>query len=232
MRTLCILLAGCSLLTADATKPASEPAKTRTETLQFNVNWPSGLTLGEGKLTSSFNGQEWSFSMNVDAALPAFAVAESAKSQATAELCSVELVKEGTRGKRTTTETTSFDASTLTATRKTGKGGGKSEIRVNACAKDALTFIQFIRRELSAGRLPPAQSVYYGAGYATRVQYSGTVKVVQEGEYVDADKLQATIKGPASDFTVDLIFLRDAARTPFRAQIPVAVGKLTVEFSR
>jgi hypothetical protein len=64
------------------------------------------------------------------------------------------------------------------------------------------------------------------------VQYAGAVKVVQDGQYVDADKLQAVIKGPASEFTVDLLFLRDAARTPLQAQIPVTVGKFTVEFSR
>jgi hypothetical protein len=196
------------------------------------VNWPSGLSLGEGLITSAFNGQEWTFSMNVDAAIPAFAVSESAKSRATADLCAIELTKEATRGKRVTTESTKFDSSKLIATRETGKGGGKSEIRINACAKDALTFIQHIRRELASGRLPTAQPVYYGAGYSTRVQYTGAVKVVQDGQYVDADKLQAVIKGPASEFTVDLLFLRDAARTPLQAQIPVTVGKFTVEFSR
>ena len=30
-----------------------EPPKSKYETLQFNVNWPSGLSLGEGQLTSS-----------------------------------------------------------------------------------------------------------------------------------------------------------------------------------
>ena len=89
-----------------------------------------------------------------------------------------------------------------------------------------------MRRELAAGRLPAAQPVYYGAAYATRVQYSGTVKVVQDGQYVDADKLQAVVKGPASEFTIDLLFLRDAERTPFQVHIPVAVGKFTVEFTR
>ena len=227
---------------AEGVKAAAQPAakaevkteatKTKSETLQFSVNWPSGLSLGEGQIASSFNGREWSFSMNVDAAIPAFAVSESAKSRATADLCSMELTREATRGKRITSETTTFDSSKLIATRQTGKGGGQTEIRINACAKDALTFIQFMRRELAAGRLPAAQQVFFGSGYATRVQYTGAVKVVQEGQYVDADKLQATIKGPASEFTVDLLFLRDAARTPLQAQIPVSVGKFTVEFSR
>ena len=53
-----------------------------------------------------------------------------------------------------------------------------------------------------------------------------------EGQYVDADKLTANVKGPASEFQVELLFLRDADRTPLRAQIPVAIGKFTVEFTR
>jgi hypothetical protein len=228
LRAACLALAAalCPALLAD------EPAKKKSEVLRFNVNWPSGLSLGEGQWTSAFDGQQWTFSMNVDAAIPAFAVAESAKSRATPDLCSTYLEKEATRGRRVVSETTTFDASKLTATRQTGKGGGKTEMRIAGCARDALTFIQHLRRELAAGRLPSAQSVYYGAPYATRVQYSGTVKVVRDGQYVDADKLQATIKGPASEFTVDLFFLRDSDRTPFQVQIPVAVGKFTVEFER
>lgn len=255
-----LLLAGSLLVADEAAKSAAEPTKSNTqisrnaanalkpepetpapvaatgnrksETLRFSVNWPSGLSLGEGQITSTFNGEQWSFKMNVDAAIPAFSVAESAQSNATSDLCTTELSREATRGKRIVKETTKFDASSLTATRQTAKGGGKSEVRINACAKDALTFIQHIRRELAAGRLPSAQPVYFGAAYATRVQYAGAVRVSHEGEYVDADKLQAAVKGPASEFTVDLLFLRDAGRTPLQAQFPVAIGKFTVEFSR
>ena len=137
------------------------PAKpaNRSETLHFNVNWPSGLSLGEGELSSAFSASGgWSFSMSVDAALPAFPIAESAKATAGTDLCTTELTKESTRGKRKTTEKTTFDSSKLTATRTTlTNNGGKSEIRTSACARDALTFVQFIRRELAAGRLPPAQ---------------------------------------------------------------------------
>ena len=211
--------------------PPDQP-KAKSETLHFTVNWPSGLSLGEGQLISTQTPDGWSFSMNVEAAIPAYAVAESAKSKATADFCSIELEKTGTRGKREVTETTKFDASTMTATRETKKGGGKSEMRITACARDALTFLQFLRRELVAGKLPQAQPVYYGAGYQTRVQYTGTTKIVADGQAIDADKLTANFKGPASEFSVDMWFARDETRTPLKAQIPVAVGKFTVEFSR
>jgi hypothetical protein len=211
---------------------APEAPKPRQETLHFNVNWPSGLSLGEGSLTSSQTASGWTFSMKVEAAIPAFTISEAARSKAGGDLCSLELRKQATRGSRIVDETTKFDASSLTATRQTGKGGGKSEIRISACAKDALTFLQFLRHELIAGRLPAAQHVYYGAGYQTRVQYVGTQRVVSNGEAIDADKLTVFIKGPSSEFSVDLLFARDAVRTPVEAVIPVAVGKFTVEFVR
>ena len=82
----------------------------------------------------------------------------------------------------------------MTATRKT-QGGGKSDLSTSSCAKDALTFVHFLRRELAAGRLPAQQKVYYGSGYSVRVQFIGTQRVTVGNEAVEADKITATIKG-------------------------------------
>jgi len=215
-----------------APAPPPPEKKPRNETLQFNVNWPSGLSLGEGQLTASQTPEGWSFSMKVDASIPAFRITEAARSRTSADLCTLELHKEANRGSRTLEETTKFDASALTATRQTGKGGGKSEIRTSACAKDALAFLQFVRNELIAGRVPGAQQVFYGAPYQTRLQYVGAQRITSSGEAQDADKLTAFIKGPASEFSVDLFFARDEHRTPLQAVVPVPIGKLTVEFIR
>lgn len=219
---------------APAVPAAPAAPAPKSESLRFNLNWPSGLSLGEGELTSTIGAGGWTFAMKLDAAIPAFPIAEAAKAAAGADLCSTELVKEATRGRRKVGEKTTFDSAKLTATRKTTNmpDGGKTEVRINACAKDALTFIQFLRRELAAGRLPQAQPVYYGSGYQTRLQFIGTQRVRSGSEYVDADKLTAFIKGPASEFTVDLFFARDASRTPISITIPVAIGKFTVEFER
>jgi hypothetical protein len=205
--------------------------KPKTETLHFTVNWPSGLSLGEGEMTSSFDGNLWNLTFSVEAALPGFGVIESAESKATADFCSVELKKKLQRGARKSEEETTFNPSTRIATRHT-INGGKSEMNIGSCVRDALTFVHFLRRELSSGRLPPAQPVYYGAPYQTQVQYAGTQNVRTASELVETDKLTATIKGPAAKLTVDLFFARDEARTPLFVQIPLAMGSFTVEFSR
>jgi hypothetical protein len=219
---------------AKVAEPEAAPKEPKGESLRFNVNWPSGLSLGEGELISTLEGGAWTFSFNVEAAIPGFAVAESGASRASADFCSLELNKKSKRGKRETEEQTIFDMKELKATRTTltPKGGGKSEMQTPACARDALTFIRYLRRELAAGRLPASQQVYYGAPYQTRVQYKGTQEVRVGSEMVEADILTATIKGPATELSVDLFFARDQARTPLLAQIPVVVGKFTVEFIR
>jgi hypothetical protein len=219
---------------APAKAAAADPPKpkpTKSETLHFTVNWPSGLSLGEGVLTAVLQDGEWSFSMKADAAVPGFAISEGGKSRASAEYCSTELHKTATRGKKVVDETTTFDAGALRATRTTSKGG-KSEFRIPACAKDAIAFLFFVRKELAAGRIPPAQPVYYGAAYNTRVVYAGTQRIQSNHESVEADKLTAHIKGPVAELTVDLFFARDTPRTPLLAQFGTALGKFSVEFSR
>jgi len=217
--------------TSASVNPPVAAQKPRAETLHFNVNWPSGLTLGEGELSSAPSNNGWKFSMKGEAGFPAFPITEGANSTATSDLCSVELTKDSIRGKRHTTEKTAFDASTLIATRTTvTNNGGKSEVRINACAKDAVTFLQFLRRELAAGRLPQPQQVFYGSPYQTRVQYVGTQQYRSQNQLIDADKLTAYIKGPATELTVELLFARDPARTPLLITVPVALGKFTVEF--
>jgi hypothetical protein len=210
---------------------APAAAKNKSETLRFSVNWPSGLSLGEGELSSVLADKRWTFAFKADAAVPGFAVREAAQSKASDALCSVEFTKQSTRGKRVSEEKTTFDSSAMTATRETIKGG-KSEIKTSGCARDALTFLQFLRRELAAGRLPAVQPVYYGGGYITRAKYIGTQRIRSGAEMVEADKLELTIKAAASEIPVEIFFARDEARTPMVANIPVALGKFSVEFTR
>lgn len=208
--------------------PSNKPAKS--EALHFNVNWPSGLSLGEAELSATPSDSALHFALQMDASLPGFAVSETVSSRATKGYCSLELSKRGTRGKRKVDERTEFDTSALKATRQT-KGGGKSEVSISPCAKDALTFVHFLRRELAAGRLPAQQKVYYGAAYDVRVTFAGTQQIVIGGESVEADKLTATIKG-ASEITADLFFAKDAGRTPLLIQTPLPMGKFSMELVR
>ncbi|MEO8131486.1 MAG: DUF3108 domain-containing protein [Bryobacteraceae bacterium] len=224
-------------LTAELRGGAAEEKKiAQSETLNYSINWPSGLSLGEGQLSStrtkSADGEHWEFGLNLEAAVPGFPLQETISSKANAGYCSTELDKNSIRGKKTSKETTTFDSVKMTATRTTLNGGGKSEMSLPACAKDALAYIFFLRRELAQGRLPILQKVYYGSPYDTRVQFMGAQTIRVGDSQVDTDRILATIKGPASEVTVELFFARDPVRTPVLIKVPLAMGKFSMEIIR
>jgi len=210
------------------------------ESLRYTINWPSGLSLGEATLrsdrlrdkTGEKPREQWDFALDIDASVPGFVVRDHYQSTASADLCSTQLEKSYTHGKRKAEERIVFDQQKNTATRQTLNGGGKSEISIPPCARDALTFIQFARRELAQGRLAPQQQVVFGAVYQVRIEFTGGQNIRVGEERLDADRIVATLKGPSTDLTVEVYFARDAARTPLLARIPLALGAFTVELVR
>jgi len=208
------------------------------ETLHYSVNWPSGLSLGEATLRSDWTtkGTEsapgWDFELNLDASVPGFAIRDQYHSTANVDFCSWRLDKKTARGARTGEERVIFDPKTNTATRETVRGGqiaGTSQLSVPLCARDALTLLQFVRRELSQGRLPPQQPAILGAAYQVRLEYLGTTPVQLGNQQMDADRFRTSIKGPASDLTLEMFFRRDAVRTPVMMKIPLPLATFTVE---
>jgi hypothetical protein len=222
------------------------------ETLHYVVNWQSGLSLGEATLSSSraiwvVGGTEsarWSFDMDIDASVPGFAIRDhysstaspgaSSSSGAGPEFCSAKLDKTVSRGSHKGEEMVTFDQDQHTITRATqpeGDGGGKSDASVSPCARDGLAFLQFVRQELAQGRLVPQQSVVLGSLYNVRLEFAGTETLKKLGQPVEADRIHATIKGPASDLGVDIFFAKDTVRTPVLARIPLELGTFTVELA-
>ncbi len=216
-------------------------ASVRAETLHYAIDWQSGLSLGEATLSSGqstyvvngVNTPRWNFDLDIDAGVPGFAISDhytssaggTAGASAGAEICSTRLDKTVHRGSHKNEEALVFDQEHNTVTR-----GGR-EISVSSCARDALSFLQFVRQELAQGRLAPQSTVYLGAGYNVRLEFAGTEQVKKLGKAVDADKLHATIKGPASDLAVDIFFGKDEARTPLAARIPLPLGIFSVELA-
>ena len=219
---------------AHAADQKGAPAPPAEEQLNYTINWPTGLSLGEATLKTQrvkSEGGGWQTDFTLDASVPGFAVLENAKSTADAEFCSVRLEKQYTRGKRKSEESTRFDTQSGKATRET-KGGGKSEINTGHCGRDPLAYLDFLRRELSQGRLPPHQTVYFGAAYRISVQFGGTQQVMVSGQRMEADRLIATLKGDKADVTFDVFFAKDAARTPVLVKVPFQLATFSMELVR
>jgi len=202
------------------------------ESLRYSINWASGLSLGEAALRADKGKEAWDFEVTMDASIPGFALRDRYHSGATLDLCSLQLEKSFTHGTRKADEKITFDQQNHTASRETQNGGGKSDVSISSCAKDALTFLQFARSELAQGRLPPQQQVVFGAIYNVRIEYTGAQRIKVGDLAADADRILATIKGPTTDLTVEIFFARDAVRTPLLARIPLALGTFTVELIR
>jgi hypothetical protein len=206
------------------------------ESLRYSVNWPSGLSLGEATLRSDHASEgaanPWDFELELDASVPGFAVRDRYRATASADLCSAQLDKTISHGTRKNEERITFDQPRNTATRQTLHGGGKSEISISPCARDPLALLQFARRELAQGRMVPQQAVIFGSVYQIRLESKGVQQIRVGSERLDADRIQTTLKGPATDLTFEMFFARDAARTPVFVKLPLAMGAFTVELIR
>jgi hypothetical protein len=200
------------------------------ETLRYSVRWPTGVTLGDAVFSARRTTAGWSLETTVNAGIPGFTIRDSYLASATSDLCSIELEKNIQHRTKQTREKTTFDQQKRRATRVTTlpPNGGTSEFDIPSCGKDAVSFVYFMRREMGQGRVPPAETVFFGAGYSVSLKYSGEVKVAQAA----ADRLVGTVKGPNSSFTIEVDFARDAARTPLAIRVPLAVGTLSAELVR
>jgi hypothetical protein len=213
--------------------PATAPSL-QNEQLSYSINWPSGLSLGESRLSaasakSADNApNRLHFEFSVDAAVPGFQVLDRYQANATPDYCSVDMEKKTQHGKKKTDEKTTFDQQTGTASRETD-GGGKSDLQISSCGKDALTYLFYVRHELSQGRIPAPQTVYFGAPYQIRVEFAGTQSIRIGENRVEADRLTASAKGPSSEINFEVFFLKDAARTPALVRVPLSLGMFSME---
>jgi hypothetical protein len=206
------------------------------ESLRYSINWQSGLSLGEANLgaerSHANDSQSWQFSLDLDASVPGYPLRDQYRSGASPELCAVRFEKDYQHGSRKGKELLTFDQQKNTVTRKTLDGGGESTFNVPPCAREALSYLQFVRSELAQGRVAPPQSIVFGAIYSVRLDLKGTEKIAAGAKPVDADHLVVTIKGPSSDRTIDVYFAKDAARTPLAAKVPTELGVFSVELLR
>jgi hypothetical protein len=207
------------------------------EQLRYSINWPSGLSLGEAQLGSARQKTEADaaprlhLTFDLDAGVPGFPVSDRYRSEASNEYCSVEFQRTATHGPKKTDEKETFDQQAGTATRQT-KDGGKSELKTPSCGRDALAFLYFVRRELSQGRMPPTQTVFFGAPYEVKLAFAGTQSIKLADKQVEADRVNASVKGAASEISFEVFFLKDAARTPALVRVPLAMGTFSMELVR
>jgi hypothetical protein len=228
-RRVALILFPMAALALAADAPSGFPYQD--ETLHYEVNWPSGLSLGDASLTAHHSGENWEIAMSLDAAIPGFPIADRYHSITGAEQCSSEFERDASHGKKKTSEKTTFDYKQGRAFRAT-KDGGKSEATIGSCARDALAFLYFARRELGQGRVPPQQDVFFGAVYSVRLEYTGAQTITVADKPTVTDRVAVTFRGPASNSSFEMFFARDAARTPLLVRVPSNLGTIIMALVR
>jgi Protein of unknown function (DUF3108) len=203
------------------------------EDLNYSVNWPSGLNLGEAHLHARRGGTNWNFSFTLDASIPGFAVSDSYRSIAVPDFCSTSFERTTTHGSRKINERETIDRDRSLATRITvGKEGGKSEFPVPMCVRDALTFLFYARRELGQGRVPSVQQILMGGLIEMRMSYAAAPIITVAGKQVQSDQVTCTVKTSTSTYTFDTWYARDPARTLLLVSLPLSMGKFSMELTR
>jgi hypothetical protein len=186
--------------------------------------------MGEGRMNARrLEGGRWEFDLTLDASVPGVTVQDHYRSVATADLCSVEFERDSAHGAKKSREKVTFAQNDRTAHRTTTtNGGGSSDFSVPACARDALTFLYFTRREMGQGRVPPADKLVFGGPYDIRLEYPGPETL----KGAVTDRLQSSVRGPSSNVSFDLLFARDPARTPLLIRVPLTLGTFSLELTR
>lgn len=199
------------------------------ESLKYSIVYSSGLSLGGASFNAAHSAAGWSFDATLDAAVPGFNVSDMLRGSANDQLCSTEFTRDINNGSKKTREKTTFDE-------KSGKGhrvttlpqdGGESTFTIPTCARDALTYVYYARRELGQGRVPHPQEIYYGGSYWTKMDYAGAQNITINKKSILTDHVVVSVKGPKSDFSFEVFYARDAARTPLEIRVPAAAGTLT-----
>ncbi len=229
-------LYGSAVLTAGAADLKLSGFPFTDESLRYSVTGQPGLSWGEAHMTATRRtaangGERWDFQLALDATVPGFKVSDTYRADSSLDFCAATFEKAFVHGARKSHEFTYFNSEDGLARRYTD-GGGKSEVPVSSCARDALTFLYFARRELGQGRVPPREDVLCGALYRVQMVYKDAQAVKVHDQDAEADRVVVTVKGLASETTFEMFFARDAARTPLLVRVPLSLGTVSLELAR
>src|SRR4029077_13869536 len=116
-----LLMASLTIVAVAA--PPVGPPSFDNEQLHYNINWPSGLSLGEAALSASSSKpapdapQRLHLQFDIDAGVPGFSVTDRYRSEAAGEFCSSEFARTTTHGRNKRDEKKTFDSDNGNVTR-------------------------------------------------------------------------------------------------------------------
>ena len=90
-----------------------------------------------------------------------------------------------------------------------------------------------MRHELSQGRIPPHANDVSSARLTISGWISRARRRIQLGDkQVEADRVTASVKGPSSEISFEVFFLKDRSAHARLVRVPLALGTFSMELVR
>lgn len=207
---------GASLAIAATLQAQPAPATfPNGEYLQYSLDWPSGLSAGTAEFEARFTDPGWRFEATVVASHPKLQIDNRFISRTDGGLCSIEFEKHIRHGTKRANELLRFRDGQLERTNLERAGEEPPGVSTVArCARDALSFFYFVRRELASGRIPPSATVHFGAGYSLRMDHASERRLIWEGQRRLVDEIRVSVRGDQAEHSFFGYFDREAGRLP------------------
>jgi hypothetical protein len=240
LAALWLVLAGAAAAQAPSPaigQPPAQPTPKLTgfpwqnETLKYTMSWQSGLPIGDVTFNARKSDSGWDFEVSGSLGIPGFAISDKYLASAGADLCSASLERDTNHAGKVGREKTTFDQKGGHAQRVTLQpdGGGKSEMKIGTCARDAVAYSYYAREELGQGRMPPSVDTYFGSAYKVSMVYTGSQDLTVNKQRVITDHVNVSVKGSRSDFHFEVFYARDPARTPLQIRVPLSMGTFSLD---
>lgn len=198
------------------------------ETLKYKLLWPSNISLGEAVFRVSSSQGTLHFEVTMEADLPTRSISGLFTSSASREdLCSLEFQSKVTEGVRTSEESIQFDQKNHQATKISH--GQSSSVAIPNCARDPVTFLYYLRKQLAAGSSVDAATFFLGLEQSLEVKTDGSDTVTVRGQQQTTDKYLVNYNGQNSARSFELWFSKDARREPVMIRLPFPLAVFSAE---
>jgi uncharacterized protein DUF3108 len=231
--TAVLLLLLCPASLAAQSASSSWPVLASPEKLNYNLLWPSGISLGEAVLQASRGENQVRLEAKVIADLPQYHVAYTFTSVTTEEFCSIRFRQILLEGGGTVDDAYEFDQQKHEV-HHTRNGGTATTASISDCARDPLALLYYFRQQLALGKMPlgtPEASVRFYLGGELTAHYSAVPSdsVHLGSKKPEGDRVLIRVQGSQSTPSFEVWIRSDVSRVPVALRIPFSLGTFSAE---
>ena len=206
---------------------SSWPVLTSGEKLEYNLKWPSGISLGEAMLKATHNGNQKYLEATVDADLPQYHTLYTFSSVTNEQFCSQQFRMVLHEGKRISNDSFEFDQKNHQVHRvRNGRSTTAAVADTSDCARDPLALVYYFREQLALGKPQTSGTLYLGEEYT--VHYDAATPGSGGSEAPTGDHFNIRADAPNAPNT-EVWIRNDLQRVPVLLRIAFSLGTLSAD---